>query len=136
MNGSSTTGVKKSTVLTIARSSRTRYTPASSPVEIPTSKLGSPLRSSRARTAERSSGPNLPAQPAALQRAVSRMSSLRLALLFSFSAIDDSKLCRRHVVLQRRPAEGSRSFCAELADVADASGHARMVEVVEQRDRE
>src|ERR1700674_5793031 len=74
-------GVKKSTVLTIARSSDRRNTPASSPVEIPTSKSGWLGKSSRARTAERSAGPSLPAQPAALHRAVSRTSSPREGLL-------------------------------------------------------
>src|SRR5580700_2775715 len=81
MKGSSTTGVKKSTVLTIARSSERRNTPASSPVEIPTSKSGWLGKSSRARTAERSAGPSLPAQPAALHRAVRRTSSPREGLL-------------------------------------------------------
>src|SRR5271156_6621750 len=81
VNGSSTTGVKKSTVLTIARSSERRNTPASSPVEIPTSKSGWLGKSSRARTAERSAGPSLPAQPAALHRAVRRTRSPREGLL-------------------------------------------------------
>src|SRR5271156_3940041 len=81
VNGSSTTGVKKSTVFTIAISSERRNTPASSPVEITTSKSGWLGNSSRARTAERSAGPSLPAQPAALHRAVRRTSSPREGLL-------------------------------------------------------
>ena len=58
-----------------------RYTPASSPVVIPTSRSGWLPGSNRLSAAARSSGPSLPAQPAALQRAVRRISSPRVALL-------------------------------------------------------
>lgn len=48
-------------------------------------------RSSFASAASRSAGPSLPAQPAALHRAVRRMSSLRLGL-FRLSAISAKSL--------------------------------------------
>jgi len=73
--GSSTIGVKKSRVLTIARSSRRRKTPASSEVAIPTIRSGCVGFGSRARISARSAGPSFAAQPAALTLAVKRIRS-------------------------------------------------------------
>src|SRR6266403_1264581 len=77
VNGSSTTGVKKSTVCTSARSSLIRYTPASSLVLKPTSTFGS-VGSGRRRSIESSvPGLSLAAQPAALTMAVSFTESVK-----------------------------------------------------------
>src|SRR6266481_4448914 len=77
VNGSSTTGVKKSTVCTNARSSLIRYTPASSLVLKPTSTFGS-VGSGRRRSIESSvPGLSLAAQPAALTMAVSFTESVK-----------------------------------------------------------
>src|ERR1700740_1139521 len=85
VNGSSTIGVKKSTVCTSARSSLIRYTPASSLVLKPTSTFGS-VGSGRRRSIESSvPGLSLAAQPAALTIAVSFTESVKphLAVLRS-----------------------------------------------------
>src|SRR5579862_617337 len=71
VKGSSTTGVKKSTVCTNARSSLTRYTPASSLVLKPTSTLGSVGSGRRRRIESSVPGLSFAAQPAALTMAVS-----------------------------------------------------------------
>jgi hypothetical protein len=77
VNGSSTTGVKKSTVCTSARSSLIRYTPASSLVLKPTSTFGS-VGNGRRRSIESSvPGLSLAAQPAALTMAVSFTESVK-----------------------------------------------------------
>src|ERR1700757_746953 len=77
VKGSSTTGVKKSTVCTNARSSLIRYTPASSLVLKPTSTFGS-VGSGRRRSIESSvPGLSLAAQPAALTMAVSFTESVK-----------------------------------------------------------
>ena len=75
---SSTIGVKKSVVTTRARSSRTRYTAASSAVSRPTIRFGSsggvkPRTSPK--TVRRSSGESLQAQPAPWEKRVSRSSA-------------------------------------------------------------
>src|SRR5271169_3297962 len=71
VKGSSTMGVKKSTVWTSANPSPSRYTPASSLVLKPTSTFGS-VGSGRRRSIESSvPGLSLAAQPAALTMAVS-----------------------------------------------------------------
>ena len=57
--GSSTIGVKKSTVCTSARSSRSRYTAASSPVAEPTSRRGSSLGRSAAHDRQQRRGREL-----------------------------------------------------------------------------
>src|SRR5712692_4320515 len=64
-------GVKKSTVCTRARSSATRYTPASSLVSNPTRTFGSVCRGRRRNTESSRLGLSLAAQPAALTMAVS-----------------------------------------------------------------
>ena len=77
VNGSSTIGVKKSTVCTNANSSPSRYTPASSLVLNPTSTFGS-VGSGRRRSIEASvPGLSLAAQPAALTIAVSFTESVK-----------------------------------------------------------
>src|SRR6266436_6698777 len=69
--GSSTIGVKKSTVCTIAISGLSRYTPASSLVSKPTSTFGSVGRGKRRKTESSNPGLSFAAQPAALTMAVS-----------------------------------------------------------------
>src|SRR5947207_14270162 len=68
--GSSTMGVKKSTVCTRAHSGESLYTPASSAVSNPTSTLGSAQRGTVARTRSNNFELSLLAQPAALTWAV------------------------------------------------------------------
>src|SRR5918995_780982 len=81
--GSSTMGVKKSVVTTRARSSRRRYTAASSAVSSPTSRLASasvPTGASKPRTSpstvRRSAGDSLHAQPAPCEKRVRRTGSV------------------------------------------------------------
>src|SRR5216683_6967557 len=69
--GSSTIGVKKSTVCTSAMPSPSRYTPASSLVSKPTSTFGSVGRGKRRKTESSNPGLSFAAQPAALTIAVS-----------------------------------------------------------------
>src|SRR6267378_1234966 len=71
VNGSSTIGVKKSTVCTSAISGLSRYTPASSLVSKPTSTFGSVGRGKRRKTESSNPGLSFAAQPAALTMAVS-----------------------------------------------------------------
>src|SRR5260370_26055379 len=71
VNGSSTMGVKKSTVCTSAISGLSRYTPASSLVSKPTSTFGSVGRGKRRKTESSNPGLSFAAQPAALTIAVS-----------------------------------------------------------------
>src|SRR5207248_9008445 len=66
VRGSSTIGVKKSTVCTSAVFSSIRYTPASSQVSKPTSTFGSVWRGSCRKTESSVPGLSLAAQPAAL----------------------------------------------------------------------
>src|SRR5262249_46744106 len=113
------------------RSSRRRNTPASSPVEMPTSKSGWLGRSSRARTSARSAGPSLPAQPAALHRAVSRVSSARDGLL-SLASDMGGIFADRAMQVSRVFSGGV--FAAESADVADSGGDAGVIEMLEQGD--
>src|SRR4051795_7393426 len=68
--GSSTIGVKKSTVWTIASSSLSRTTPASSAVSAATSTRGSVGRGSPATSGRRSAAESLQAQPAPCDREV------------------------------------------------------------------
>ena len=70
--GSSTTGVKKSTVSTIACASSSRYTAASSRVSWPTSARGSSVLGRWRSTCARSAGRILQAQPAPWLSVVSR----------------------------------------------------------------
>eukprot|EP00825_Cyclidium_porcatum_P002437 TRINITY_DN11124_c0_g1_i3.p1 TRINITY_DN11124_c0_g1~~TRINITY_DN11124_c0_g1_i3.p1 ORF type:complete len:126 (-),score=0.67 TRINITY_DN11124_c0_g1_i3:2-379(-) len=63
VQGSSTIGVKKSTVWISAVSLLSLQTPASSEVSVPTNKQGSLLRGSLLSTTAGSSGPILAAQP-------------------------------------------------------------------------
>src|SRR2546428_819151 len=67
--GSSTMGVKKSTVWTSAISGLSRYTPASSLVSKPTSTFGSLGRGKRRKTESSNPGLSFAAQPAALTMA-------------------------------------------------------------------
>src|SRR5687768_14253390 len=70
-------GVKKSTVCTSAKSGRSLYTPASSAVAAPTSRLGSSVAGRRRSTCARAFCPSFDAQPAQLDRLVSFMISSR-----------------------------------------------------------
>ena len=70
-NGSSTIGVKKSAVVTIARSSRTRTTPASSLVSNPTSTSGFAVRGSPDSNGPSAAAGSLQPQPAPWEREVS-----------------------------------------------------------------
>ena len=71
VNGSSTMGVKKSTVCTRASSAVSLYTPASSAVSNPTSTFSSAQRGTLAKTLSNNFGLSLDAQPAAFTCAVS-----------------------------------------------------------------
>src|SRR5207249_11236961 len=137
--GSSTIGVKKSTVCTSARSGAIRNTPASSAVEVPTSRSACTTGGSARRIFDRSAGPSLPAQPAARARVVNRKSSGRVRAPLSPSAM------RGTLATASPPVQGdswppapvaSRGSAAELADVAYAQGHAGPVAPVEEGDRE
>src|SRR5579863_1678327 len=77
-NGSSTMGVKKSVVCTIARSGVRRYTPASSLVSYPTNTFGSTCFGRERSTESRILGLSLAAQPAALAMVVSFTVSAKL----------------------------------------------------------
>src|SRR5215510_13109884 len=79
VSGSSTMGVKKSTVCTSAVFSSSRYTPASSLVSNPTSTFGSVCRGSRRNTESSVPGLSLAAQPAALAIVVNLTRSLMRA---------------------------------------------------------
>ena len=68
--GSSTIGVKKSTVCTIARSSLRRTTPASSEVAVPTSTRGSAGAGSPATIGRSCAAPILQPHPAPCDREV------------------------------------------------------------------
>src|SRR5512135_2064269 len=74
--GSSTTGVKKSRVATRARSSATRYTPASSAWEVPTRTLGSFGAGRADNIRARTPCPIFDAQPAHDDRCVRNIFSL------------------------------------------------------------
>src|SRR5262249_33109482 len=116
-------GVKKSTVCTRARSGATRNTPASSAVEVPTSRSACTTGGSARRMSERSAGPSLPAQPAARARSVSRKSSARVRAPLSPSAMRGTLSAG---------SAGVQSTAAR-AEVADADGHAGPVAPVEER---
>src|SRR5487761_219812 len=81
-------GVKKSTVCTSARSSESRYTPASSLVSKPTSKFGSVGRGKRRSTESKRPGLSLAAQPAALAADVRRTGSAKALLSLRFERDD------------------------------------------------
>src|SRR5580765_5883801 len=70
---SSTIGVKKSTVATMARSGVNWYTAASSRVEASTRMRGSVIVGTWRKTCANSAGPSLQAQPAPCESAVRRM---------------------------------------------------------------
>src|SRR5512143_4145831 len=72
--GSSTIGVKKSAVRTMAVSLEIRYTPASSAFDRPTRTFGSVIAGNCPRTWDSSAGLNFAAQPAQLERCVSLIS--------------------------------------------------------------
>src|SRR6266540_808847 len=74
MYGSSTIGVKKSTVLTTARSARRRNTPASSEVSVPTIRSGCSHFGRLCSTCTRSAAPSFAAQPAAVTCCVNPIS--------------------------------------------------------------
>src|SRR5207247_3584278 len=115
-SGSSTTGVKKSTVCTRAVPGWRRNTPASSPVAWSTRTRGSSFAVSPPRTWASSEGPSLLAQPAQATRSVSRRIRSRS------SVISPSLRCPRlgriyknvyKVELPRRnPARDGRSGAA------------------------
>src|SRR5436309_4878934 len=141
---SSTIGVKKSTVCTSARSGAIRNTPASSAVDVPTSKSACATGGSPRRIFDRSAGPSLPAQPAARARAVSRKSSDRVRAPLSPSAM--SPRYRPGRTLSRTPSERpwrlrsprllGRTPSSQLAEIAHADGEAGSIAPVEERDRE
>ena len=89
--GSSTMGVKKSTVWTMARSSRSLYTPVSSPGLVPNKTFGSMEQGSPSRATRRSSGPILLPHPPAFTRPVSKiLSSLEVDKNFSPTEFGDA----------------------------------------------
>src|SRR5262245_20984699 len=94
---------------------------------MPTSKSGWLGRSSRASTSARSAGPSLPAQPAALQRAVKRTNSVRDGLL-SLSL---------DITLLFSPIGNAKSARASPQPplVPDPGGYPAVIKIVQQRDR-
>ena len=72
VKGSSTVGVKKSTVCTSARSSEILYTPASSACSYPVKRFGSEISGKSHKISDRSPGPILQAQPAPCTVSVNR----------------------------------------------------------------
>ena len=113
-NGSSTTGVKKSTVSTMASVEDSRYTAASSRVSCPTRAHGSWVRGRRRRTCARSAGRILQAQPAPWDSVVSR----------TWSGPD-------MLVSYRPPVFGARSSRDE-AGASSSSGEARSLRADEE----
>src|SRR3954467_6489457 len=97
-NGSSTIGVKKSVVTTMARSSRSRYTAASSLVSRPTSRPGwrgaPPRPRASPSTVRRSAGDSLQAQPAPCENCVRRNGSWTDEAEVMPSGYDDGRLAR------------------------------------------
>src|SRR5579872_6645491 len=77
--GSSTIGVKKSTVATSARSGAMRYTAASSRSAVPIITLGSTIGGSAERTCPSSTGLSLQAQPAPWLYSVNRIGETSIA---------------------------------------------------------
>src|SRR5579884_102966 len=101
-------GVKKSTVWTIARSPERRYTPASSAVSKPTSKLGSATRGRRESTWSKTFGLNLDAQPAAFTWAVSFLADTYNSVAGKERESDRQKTQKRMPRQPgRRPAAGA-----------------------------
>src|SRR5467141_1672138 len=116
VNGSSTIGVKKSTVCTSAISGLSRYTPASSLVSKPTSTFGSVGRGKRRKTESSNPGLSFAAQPAALTMAVSFTVGVKPHLAvrrFDYSEVP-------HFVLVHRKTFG------HLRDVREKCSHSRM----------
>src|SRR3954466_14825484 len=117
-NGSSTIGVKKSVVTTMARSWRSRYTAASSLVSRPTSRAGSRGASPRPRTSpstvRRSAGDSLHAQPAPCENAVSRTDSV----------VVTAPTLRRHAGSAR--ADGADDAGPDRRDLDHGAGVGRM----------
>src|SRR6266481_1114890 len=100
--GSSTIGVKKSTVCTSAISGLSRYTPASSLVSNPTSTFGSVGRGKRRKTESSNPGLSFAAQPAALTMAVSFTDGVKphLAVMrFDYSDVPPFALARMKKLL-------------------------------------
>src|SRR5213594_1622827 len=108
---SSTTGVKKSTVATIARSGVNWYTAASSRVEASTRMRGSERVGTWRKTCANSAGPSLQAQPAPCDSAVRRMAFMSPA---DMGSTEDT--------LSESPSEnGARDHIPE--DVANRADH-------------
>src|SRR5438128_625130 len=102
-----------------------RNTPASSAVEVPTSRSGCTTGGSPARIRDRSAGPSLPAQPDARARSVRRKSSGRVC-----EPLRPWAMPRPYQILEPAP------LAAQLAQVADADGDAGAVAPVEEGDCE
>jgi hypothetical protein len=79
--GSSTMGVKKSTVCTRASSAVSLYTPASSAVSNPINTFSSAQRGTRAKTWSKTFGLSLDAQPAAFTWAVSFFACIEFCIM-------------------------------------------------------
>src|SRR5438093_10978834 len=116
-------GVKKSTVLTMARSGRKRNTPASSDVSVPTSMSGLLNLGNSCKTCTRSAGPSLAAQPAALTSCVSR------TVGFFPSLINSSLVILARDSLLPHPWVGFQT-----PDITDSDGHSFAIEILLQRD--
>src|ERR1051326_909330 len=105
--GSSTMGVKKSTVCTRASSAVSLYTPASSAVSNPTSTFSSAHRGTAGRTRSNNFGLSFDAQPAALTWAVSLGNRVVSDIVFAhlnYNSHNATHLC----FLLRGPAAGPR----------------------------
>src|SRR5260370_40989075 len=102
--GSSTIGVKKSTVCTSAISGPSLYTPASSLVSKPTSTFGSVDRGKPRKTESSKLGLSFAAQPAALTMAVSFTVWLKPHLAVTrldYSEVAPFVLIHNHALIRR-----------------------------------
>src|SRR5262249_2229623 len=107
VNGSSTIGVKKSTVCTSPNPSPSRYTPASSLVLNPTSTFGSDGNGKRRKIESSVPGLSFAAQPAPLTIAVRFTESLKPHLAVQRFYYND----RRGILLVFRPRMRPHNSC-------------------------
>src|SRR6266404_2034660 len=124
VNGSSTIGVKKSTVCTSAISGLSRYTPASSLVSKPTSTFGSVGRGKRRKTESSNPGLSFAAQPAALTMTVSFTVGVKPHL--AVMPLDYSDVPSFVLALSGLGALGTLVTCVtrwKVFSFADALGH-------------
>src|ERR1700674_5364438 len=123
VRGSSTIGVKKSTLKTSAMSELKRYTPASSADALPTSTFGSVMRGSPPRTCASTLASTLDAQPAQETMCVKRVMSLRVILtITSFRCLATFRV---QSVAERALRIRTARKCGEWSDDGGTAAHTR-----------